>query len=71
MNDVILSCYATDRSHHLVNLVFLPVRVGMINNVEKYFDTLIYVFNYLQSGQSLIYMRAQRLLQLRKRVREA
>ena len=47
VNNVILSCYATDRSHYLANIAFLPVRTGMINNVEKYFDTLLYIFDKL------------------------
>lgn len=47
VNNVILSCYATDRSHHLANIAFIPVRTGMINNVEKYFETLLYIFDKL------------------------
>ena len=47
VNNVVLSCYATDRSHYLANIAFLPVRAGIINNVEKYFKTLLYIFDNL------------------------
>lgn len=45
VNNVILSCYATDRSHYIANIAFIPVRAGIIDNVEKYFETLLYIFN--------------------------
>ena len=47
VNNVVLSCYATDRSHYLANIAFIPVRTGMIDDVEKYFETLLYILNKL------------------------
>ena len=47
VNNVVLSCYATDRSHYLANIAFIPVRAGMTDNVESYFDTLLYIFDKL------------------------
>ena len=31
VNDVVLSCYATDRSHEIVNIIFYPVRIGKVD----------------------------------------
>lgn len=45
VNNVLLSCYATDRSHEIVNVIFYPVRVGIIKNVSKYFMLLINIHN--------------------------
>ena len=45
VNDVVLSCYATDRSHNIVNVVFYPVRIGIFNNASKYFMLLINIHN--------------------------
>lgn len=45
VNNVVLSCYATDRSHYIVNILFYPVRIGIIKNVSNYFRILINIHN--------------------------
>lgn len=47
VNNIVLSCYANDRSHNIVNFVFFPVRTGLVKHVDKYFEKLVYVFNML------------------------
>ena len=58
VNNVILSCYATDRSHYLANIAFIPVRAGIINNVEKNILRHYCIFlKIYRCGQNLIYRR--------------
>jgi Hint module len=46
VNDAVLSCHATDHSHYLANLVYLPVRTGMVN-VNVYYKILVNLYNKL------------------------
>ncbi len=46
VNDVVLSCHATDHSHYLANLVYLPVRAGMVT-VNVYYKLLINIYGKL------------------------
>ena len=45
VNDFVLSCYATDRPHDIVNLIFYPVRSGLVKSASRYFRMLINIHN--------------------------
>ena len=46
VNNITLSCYATDRSHDIANIVFIPVRIGLVC-ATRYFQMLVSIYRLL------------------------